>query len=121
MTPRGDEQIMCCLEWPAARGAACGRTDGGALQVLEVTDMAGVRYEFRVNGLMSERAREAFSGMSVQPVPPESIICAEVVDEAHLRDILALCGALGLELVSLQQLPAAGGSVTRDEEGSGTT
>ena len=43
-------------------------------------------------------------------------IYADVVDEAHLRDLLALCGA-GLELLSLQQLPAAGGSVTRDGEG----
>ena len=76
--------------------------------------MAGVRYEFRVSGLMSERARDAFSDMIVQPVPPESIIYADLVDEAHLRDVLALCRALGLELVSLQQLPEAGGSVTRD-------
>ena len=76
--------------------------------------MAGVRYEFRVSGLMSERARDAFSDMIVQPVPPESIIYADVVDEAHLRDVLALCQALGLELVSLQQLPEAGGSVARD-------
>jgi hypothetical protein len=37
-----------------------------------------------------------------------------VVDEAHLRDLLALSGALGLEMVSLQQLPAAGGSLTGD-------
>ena len=79
--------------------------------------MAGVRYEFRVNGLMSDRARDAFSDMIVQPVPPESIIYADVVDEAHLRDLLALCGALGLELVSLQQLPAADGSVTHDGGG----
>ena len=30
---------------------------------------------------------------------------------------LVLCGALGLELISLHQLPAASGSVTRDAEG----
>ena len=79
--------------------------------------MAIVRYEFRVSGLMSDRARDAFSDMIVQPVPPESIIYAHVVDEAHLRELLALCSALGLELVSLQQLPAAGGSVARDAGG----
>jgi hypothetical protein len=79
--------------------------------------MASVRYEFRVSGLMSDRARDAFSDMIVQPVPPESIIYAHVVDEAHLRDLLTLCSALGLELVSLQQLPAAGGSVTHDGGG----
>ena len=69
--------------------------------------MVGVRYEFRVSGLMSDRARDAFRDMVVQPVPPESIIYAEVA-EVHLRDVLALCSALGLELVSLQQLPPAG-------------
>jgi hypothetical protein len=69
--------------------------------------MAAVRYEFRVSGLISDSVRDAFSDMIVQPVPAESIIYADVVDEAHLRDLLALCGALGLELVSLQQLPAA--------------
>ena len=81
--------------------------------------MAGVRYELRVSGLLSDRARDAFSDMIVQPVPPESIIYTHVVDEAHLRELLALCSALGLELVSLQQLPAAGGSVTRDGGGPG--
>ena len=80
--------------------------------------MAGVRYEFRVSGLMLDRARDAFSDMIVQPVPPETIIYAHVVDEAHLRELLGLCSALGLELVSLQQLPAASGSVTRDGGGS---
>ncbi len=79
--------------------------------------MASVRYEFRVSGLMSDRARDAFSDMIVQPVPPETIIYAHVADEAHLRELLALCSELGLELVSLQQLPVAGGSVTRDGGG----
>lgn len=79
--------------------------------------MAGVRYEFRVRGLMSEDARDAFDDMIVEPVPPESTIYAEVVEEADLRDLLALCSALGLELVSLQQLPAAGVSVNRDRGG----
>jgi hypothetical protein len=41
----------------------------------------------------------------------------DVADEAYLRDLLALCGVLGLEMVSLQQLPAAGGSVTVDGGG----
>ena len=105
--------------WPAVLDVAgddalVGRADralGGA------KNMTGVRYEFRVSGLMSDRARDAFSDMIVQHVPPESIIYADVVDEVHLRDLLALCSALGLELVSLQQLPAAGGSVTRDGGG----
>ena len=51
--------------------------------------MAGVRYEFRVSGLMSDRARDAFGDMIVQPVPPQSAIYAELVDETDLRDLLA--------------------------------
>jgi hypothetical protein len=75
--------------------------------------MADVRYEFRVSGMMSDVARDAFDDMIVEPVPPESIIYAEVVDETDLWDLLALCSALGLELVSLQQLPVAGVSSMR--------
>ena len=74
--------------------------------VAEVIDMVGVRYEFRVSGVMSDGARDALRDMEIQAIPPESIIYADVADEAGLRDLLALCGALGLELVSLQQLPA---------------
>jgi hypothetical protein len=84
----------------------------------EVIDIASADYEFRVSGLMSEHTREAFSNMIVQPVPAESIIYADVIDEAHLRDILALLSALGLELISLQQLPTASGSVIREEGGN---
>jgi hypothetical protein len=79
--------------------------------------MAGVRYEFRVSGLMSDRARDAFGDMIVQHVPPQSIIYADVADKAQLRDLLALCSALGLELVSLQQLPPAERSVPGDGGG----
>jgi hypothetical protein len=69
--------------------------------------MAGTRYEFRVSGLMSEQARYAFSDMAIQAVPPQSIIYADLADESQLRDLLALCAALGLEVVTLQQLPTA--------------
>jgi hypothetical protein len=35
--------------------------------VMERSNMAGVRYELRVSGLMSDRARDAFSDMIVNP------------------------------------------------------
>jgi len=71
--------------------------------------MASVRYVVRVSGKLSDRARHAFTDMQVEPVPPESIIYGEVANEARLRDLLALCSSLGLQVVSLQQLPPGRG------------
>ena len=97
--------------WPAVLDV--GGDDaltGGALRVLGGHRLWRVcATELRVSGLVSDRVRDAFSDMVVQPVPPQSIIYADVVDKAHLRDLLALCSALGLELVSLQQLPGPAG------------
>jgi hypothetical protein len=67
--------------------------------------MTGVRYEFRVTGRLSERARHAFLGMEVHAVPPETIIYGKIADEEQLGELLALCRSLGLELVSFQRLP----------------
>ena len=64
---------------------------------------------------MAAQSRSSHPGQVMTPRDDGEI---DVVDEAHLRDVLALCGALGLERVSLQQLPAASCSVTRDGRGS---
>ena len=61
--------------------------DGGAVTVM--------RYEVRVAGRMSELARSAFRGMAVAPVAPETIICGEVADDAHLHGLLERCRNLG--------------------------
>jgi hypothetical protein len=67
--------------------------------------MAPARYEVRVNGRLSERARGAFCTMGVRSVPPQTIMFGELADQSDLRDLLALCSAMGLEVVSLQRLP----------------
>ena len=67
--------------------------------------MAGVRYEFRITGHLSERARNAFFGMEIHPAPPETIIYGPIADEEQLSELLALCRSLGLDLVSFQRLP----------------
>jgi hypothetical protein len=79
---------------------------------MEVTAMASARYEVRVSGKVSDRVRHAFDDMKVEPVAPESIIYGEVANEARLRNLLALCSALGLQVVSLQQLPPGWGPAT---------
>lgn len=63
------------------------------------------RYEFRVAGLLSERAQGAFPEMTVHHAPPQTIILGEVLDESHLHGVLALIQNLGLHVVSVQEVP----------------
>lgn len=70
------------------------------------------RYEFRVDGQITDQAREAFYDMHIQDVPAGATLCGEVIDEAHLLGILAQCRTLGLVIVSARRLPRA-----RDDAG----
>ena len=64
--------------------------------------MAG-RYEFRVTGRLSERARDAFATMEVVDVPAETVIVGAVDDE-EVHQVLGLIQALGLHVVSVQRV-----------------
>ena len=68
--------------------------------------MAHARYEIRVNGRLSERARGAFCTLSVLSVPQQTIVFGELTDQSGLGELLALCNAMGLEVVSLRRLPS---------------
>ena len=68
--------------------------------------MAHARYEVRVNGRLSERARGAFCALNVRSVPQQTIMFGELTDQSDLGDLLALCSAMGLEVVSLRRLPS---------------
>jgi hypothetical protein len=66
------------------------------------------QYEFRVSGRLSDRTRDAvgdFSEMRVVPAPPETILYGAVTDQAHLHGILTFLESLGLQIVSVHQLP----------------
>jgi hypothetical protein len=63
------------------------------------------RYEFRIAGTVSDRTRGAFAEMQVIDAPAETIIRGDVIDESHLHGILALLRTLGLQVVSMQQIP----------------
>ena len=67
--------------------------------------MVHARYEVRVNGRLSERARGAFPAMNVTSVPTQTIVSGELAEPADLGDLLTLCMAMGLEVVSLRRLP----------------
>ena len=91
--------------------------------MLEGTDaMAPTRYEIRVNGTLSERERSAFCTLAVTSIPPQTIVFGDLAEVDDLADLLTLCGAMGLEVVSLRRLPdAAAGlpSIPMDDVGSG--
>jgi hypothetical protein len=63
------------------------------------------RYEVCVRGRLSERAQGAFCSMEVQAVPPQTILFGVLPDQSDLHELLALCSAMGLEVLSLHRLP----------------
>ncbi len=67
--------------------------------------MTPARYEIRVNGRLSQRARSAFWTMKVEALPPQTVMLGEMDDQSDLCDLLALCSAMGLEVISLKRLP----------------
>jgi hypothetical protein len=75
--------------------------------------MTDLRYEICVSGRLSELACGAFPGMQVRPVPPRTVMFGTLAEPSDLRELLALCSAMGLELVSLRQLPASTGPANR--------
>ena len=60
-----------------------------------------MRYEIRVDGILSDEDRAAFTGMRIIELPPQTVIDGEVVDESHLHGIIAQLDALGLSVVSV--------------------
>ena len=67
--------------------------------------MGTTRYEFRVDGRLSEEARTAFVDMRITEVPPQTIIDGEVLDESHLHGIIVQLQALGITVVTVQPVP----------------
>jgi hypothetical protein len=84
-----------------ASAGACGSGTGDATG----GPMTGRRFEFRVQGPLSESARHEFYGLSVTDAPQETIISGEVIDESHLHGILALVRSLDLHLISMHEVP----------------
>ncbi|GAY10029.1 hypothetical protein [Pseudonocardia sp. N23] len=69
--------------------------------------MVSTRYEIRIDGAVSERVRSAFRTLDVTAVPRQTIVSGELAlaEVADLPGLLALCRAMGLEVVSVRRLP----------------
>jgi hypothetical protein len=65
-----------------------------------------MRYEFRVDGIMSDEARAAFADMRITELPRQTLIDGEMRDESHLRGVIAQLRALGFNLISALPDPA---------------
>jgi len=61
-------------------------------------------YEFRVDGRLTDQAREAFCDMRIEEIPSGAILYGDVIDESHLLGIMVQCRALGLVLVSAHRV-----------------
>jgi hypothetical protein len=48
--------------------------------------------------------RDAFVGMDVEPVPPETVISGNVDDDDELHRLLGLIQSLGLHVVAIDQV-----------------
>jgi hypothetical protein len=67
-----------------------------------------MRYEFRIDGVLSDESRDVFPDMRVVELPPQTLIEGEVIDESHLHGILAQLVALGVTVVSVLPEPPSG-------------
>ena len=71
-----------------------------------------MRYEFRVDGIMSDEARAAFADMRITELPRQTLIDGEVLDESHLRGVIAQLRTLGLNLISALPDPDRGRGIS---------
>ena len=69
--------------------------------------MATKVYEFRVDGRLTDQAREAFCDMRIEEVPAGATLYGDVIDESHLLGIMAQCRTLGLVVVSAHRVTSA--------------
>jgi len=61
-------------------------------------------YEFRVDGQLSELAREALCDMRIEEHPGGATLYCEVIDESHLLGIMAQLRTLNLVVVSAHRI-----------------
>jgi hypothetical protein len=64
-----------------------------------------MRFEFRVEGTLSEADRAQFADLRISQTPPQTILDGEVLDQSHLHGIIAQLQILGITVVSAHPVP----------------
>ena len=65
-------------------------------------------YEIRVAGHLSENWERRFEGLSLQQQPEGETVLSGMLDQAALHGVLAKIRDLGLNLISVNRVEAAG-------------
>jgi len=65
----------------------------------------GMRFEFQVEGTLSEADRAEFADLRISETPPQTILDGEVLDQSHLHGIIAQLQILGITVVSVHRVP----------------
>ena len=86
------------MTW-ASRRTKVGPTTGASLMT--------TAYEFRVDGRLTDLAREAFCDMRIEATPYGATLYGDVIDESHLLGIMAQCHSLGLVVVSAHRVASS--------------
>jgi hypothetical protein len=73
----------------------------------------GMVYRIVVQDELSDRYAAAFEGMQLETRDGRTILTGEVADQSHLHGILDRIGALGLKLVSVQDLSEEASPILR--------
>ena len=81
--------------------------------------MTSNTYEFRVDGQLTDRAREAFCDMDIEELAVGATLVGNVIDEAHLLGIMAQCRTLGLTVISAHRVSGSSARVPRPRAGTG--
>jgi hypothetical protein len=61
-------------------------------------------YQIVVRGEISKRYAMAFEGMKMETKSGRTVLTGEIIDNSHLHGILDRIIALGLELVSVEEM-----------------
>jgi hypothetical protein len=67
--------------------------------------MVTMRYQFRVDGRLSDETRSVFRDMLISEVPPQTVLEGEVLDESQLHGIIVQLQLLGSTVVSVHPIP----------------
>ena len=64
-----------------------------------------MRYEFRVEGRVTDEARATFVDMRITEASPQTLLEGDVLDESQLHGIIVQLQTFGMTVVSVHPVP----------------
>jgi hypothetical protein len=72
---------------------------------MESSAVQGAEYRFVVRGEVDPRFAYLFNGLQLEPDAGTTVVSGRVIDQAQLHGYIARIEELGLELLSVEQIP----------------